>query len=37
MPTCQEKQEFSFCVPNEELLWRITLEAIAINKSVLEE
>jgi len=37
MPTCQEKQEFSFCVPIEELLWRITLEAIAINKSVLEE
>jgi hypothetical protein len=37
MTTCQEKQEFSFCVPIEELLWRITLEAIAINKSVLEE
>jgi len=35
--TCQEKQEFSFCVPIEELPWCITLEAIAIKKNVLEE
>jgi len=32
-----EKQDFSFCVPIEAILWRITLEAIAINMSVLEE
>jgi len=37
MPTCQEKQEFSFCVPIEATLWRITFEAIAINMSVLAE
>ena len=37
MPTCHEKQEFSFCVPIEATLWRITFEAIAINMSVLAE
>jgi len=37
MPTCHGKQEFSLCVPIEATLWRITLEAIAIKMSVLEE
>jgi len=37
MPTCLEKQEFSFCKQIEATLWRITLEAIVIDMNVLEE
>jgi len=30
MSSCHEEQKFSFCVPTEVTLWRIILDAIAI-------